>query len=737
MKLIILVLILLLSNIDIFCDEVNQIRKIIAPVRNADTRFGGGESIISGDRLLIGAYADDYDENDLNYKANGGSVYYYERVNSEWVFRQKIVSPSISENSYFGDGIALQDDVLVVNSVQDDKDENNQNILFRSGSVFIYNLVNGVWVFQKKITSPDRIASETFGGRAAFHGDFLFVTTNKEGEDENELNTLSNAGAVYVYKRNQGGVNNWGFYKKIVAFDRQANQSFGFSVSADNDNLFIGDNQGSGNLYIFNKNQGGTDNWGFIKKITPPDGNAGDQFSFTQKVYGDLIAVSSRFHDYDGSSLNFLSNSGAVYLYQKDEGGTDNWGLLKKIVAPVRGSLDEFGRGIYLYDDKLIASSIKEDHDENNLNPISDAGAVYLFEKDEGGTDNWSFAKKFVANDRATSDEFENNIHLNNREIIIGSQLSDLDGNGLNFLNQTGAAYYFKIQNTPTIENFVISQNISLNATFNVEVQDNGDETTVFLEYGTQSGTYTEKTSNQVLAGDGITHTLEFELENLSKDIRYYVRINSTNSIGHTTSSELSFIARVYTDDLDGDGIIDSLENSAPNSGDGNFDGIQDLQQANVASFESIAGSYITIELSSCADLLFVSNNARTSNGEFEFPFRVVSFSAPCSEANVKIYYHNVSDLSLFTYRKEIFGERWINYEESEFSVETINGEQVAIVTFSLTDGGVGDSDGEINGMIVDPGGPAIPITANIPIWDWWWVLVLVPVMVYGYKRFR
>lgn len=39
------------------------------------------------------------------------------------------------------------------------------------------------------------------------------------------------------------------------------------------------------------------------------------------------------------------------------------------------------------------------------------------------------------------------------------------------------------------------------------------------------------------------------------------------------------------------------------------------------------------------------------------------------------------------------------------------------------------------NGVIYDPGGPAIPVNANIPIWDWWWVLVLVPGLVYSYRK--
>ncbi len=191
-------------------------------------------------------------------------------------------------------------------------------------------------------------------------------------------------------------------------------------------------------------------------------------------------------------------------------------------------------------------------------------------------------------------------------------------------------------------------------------------------------------------------------------------------------------------DDTDADGILNAIEDAAPNNGDGNNDGIQDSEQVNITSIESVnVGSYITVELTSCDSLLNVENYIRTESGKYEFPFGVISFSAPCSEAIVKVFYHNVDDLSIYTYRKELADGRWIDYEESEFSIETIDGQQVAVATLTLTDGGIGDSDGIVNGTIVDPGGPAIPITANIPIWDWWWVLVIIPVIIYSYKRIK
>jgi hypothetical protein len=44
--------------------------------------------------------------------------------------------------------------------------------------------------------------------------------------------------------------------------------------------------------------------------------------------------------------------------------------------------------------------------------------------------------------------------------------------------------------------------------------------------------------------------------------------------------------------------------------------------------------------------------------------------------------------------------------------------------------------DGGVNGIIFDPGGPAI-ITENIPFWDWWYSFLLIPILIYGYKKYN
>ena len=67
----------------------------------------------------------------------------------------------------------------------------------------------------------------------------------------------SNSGSVYVFSRNHGGTNNWGFVKKLKASDGAAGEGFGRFVSISGNRAIIGmdydDDVGffSGSAYIF------------------------------------------------------------------------------------------------------------------------------------------------------------------------------------------------------------------------------------------------------------------------------------------------------------------------------------------------------------------------------------------------------------------------------------------------------------------------------------------------------
>ena len=50
----------------------------------------------------------------------------------------------------------------------------------------------------------------------------------------------SEAGAAYIFERNAGGVENWGQVKKLTAGDAAVDDSFGGSVAISGDTVVVG-----------------------------------------------------------------------------------------------------------------------------------------------------------------------------------------------------------------------------------------------------------------------------------------------------------------------------------------------------------------------------------------------------------------------------------------------------------------------------------------------------------------
>ena len=86
----------------------------------------------------------------VNGLKNAGKVYLYERVNKDWVFKQKITSPVPQAYASFGSDVVFKgDDTLIVASSQH---SNGSNI--PSGALFFYKKENNVWKYKQTFYNP-------------------------------------------------------------------------------------------------------------------------------------------------------------------------------------------------------------------------------------------------------------------------------------------------------------------------------------------------------------------------------------------------------------------------------------------------------------------------------------------------------------------------------------------------------------------------------------------------------
>ncbi len=277
----------------------------------------------------------------------------------------------------------------------------------------------------KKLIASDAQQDDQFGESVAVSGDTAVV-----GADSEDAGGVS-SGTAYVFQRNEGGADNWGEVKKLLASDAEADDRFGYSVAVSGDTVVVGaifeDAGGfrAGAAYVFERNEGGAGNWGQVKKLTASDAQAADEFGWSVAVSGDTVIVGARFEDAGGDT------AGAAYVFERSEGGADNWGELKKLTASDAQNFDQFGFSVAVSGDSAIVGALGKDAGS------TDAGAAYVYQRNEGGADNWGELKKLSASDAQAADRFGVSVAVSGDSAVVGAL--DEGAGGI----AAGAAYVF------------------------------------------------------------------------------------------------------------------------------------------------------------------------------------------------------------------------------------------------------------------------------------------------------
>ena len=164
---------------------------------------------------------------------------------------------------------------------------------------------------EQKITAFDGVGGGYFGHSVSISGDTAIVGDRVDGDNDYGLSS----GSAYIYDRNQGGPDIWGDVTKLTASDRAVGDRFGLSVSISGDVAIVGaygdDNNGtsSGSAFVYRRNQGGANNWGEDTKLTASDGAARNRFGSSVSISGDVAIVGAYGDDDNGSY------SGSAYYY--------------------------------------------------------------------------------------------------------------------------------------------------------------------------------------------------------------------------------------------------------------------------------------------------------------------------------------------------------------------------------------------------------------------------------------
>lgn len=236
---------------------------------------------------------------------------------------------------------------------------------------------------------------------------------------------------------------------KAVASDQTAQDYLGASVGITEDYAIAGastqdkDTAGlnfltnAGAAYIYEKD--GSGNWFQQQKLVSSDRDTNDFFGHAVAISGEYAVVGAYAADEDALGLNPKIDAGAVYVFKRDSAGS--WQEVSKLTALDRSAGDYFGFSVAISGNTIIVGAHQEDEDTSNTATFSNAGSVYVFALDS--TENWNQVQKIVSNDRDAEDFFGYAIAFDGNTILVGAHQDEHDVNGSSPMFSAGSAYIF------------------------------------------------------------------------------------------------------------------------------------------------------------------------------------------------------------------------------------------------------------------------------------------------------
>lgn len=252
-----------------------------------------GQSIALTERfLVIGAPRSDAPRKD------SGAAYVYQRAGDTWQIHSKLTAEDGSAGDLFGISVAIDGGTLLVGAdLNDEKAED-------AGAVYVYVFDGKHWHQQAKLMADDGANTDIFGVRVALSGDTALISARRD--DIEGVGT--DAGSAYIFERTD---ESWVQTQKLVAPDGRADDRFARGVALHQETAIISAmhqddaGQNAGAVYVFKRQQG---QWRFSSKVLAHDARPDDRFGWNVAVSGNTAIIATPHRDDNGDA------SGAAYV---------------------------------------------------------------------------------------------------------------------------------------------------------------------------------------------------------------------------------------------------------------------------------------------------------------------------------------------------------------------------------------------------------------------------------------
>ena len=179
-----------------------------------------------------------------------------------------------------------------------------------------------------------------------------------------------------------------------------------------------------------------TAQWAQTAKLTSNDRNMSDVFGYSLSAGDSILVVGAPMQDLDSNAQNTVADAGAVYIFTKDN--TGKWQENQKICASNRQVADYFGDDVAFDANTIIVGA--DETDINNF--LQNAGSAYIFEK--GANNKFVQTQIIEASDRKANASFGRAVDLSGAYAIVGSPEDYTDSLNMPTVYKAGSAYIFE-----------------------------------------------------------------------------------------------------------------------------------------------------------------------------------------------------------------------------------------------------------------------------------------------------
>ena len=416
---------------------VNELSSVdhIGFVKASNTDAGdlfGYKTALSSDGLTLAVSAPREDsaslgvngsEFDATFIRDSGAIYVFVKQGQQWVKEAYLKSPASDIEDWFGRSVALSGDgnTLVVGADEEGSNatgingDSGNNSYLNSGAVYVFTRENETWTQPFYLKAGNTGSGDLFGFDVDISSDGNTIVVGAKAEDgastgvngvDQVSNTVINSGAGYVFAKEAGS---WVQKAYIKASNTGVNDFFGNTVSTCSDGSVIA-----------------------IAGVSDDSNAVG--------IGGD-------------QANDDLSNSGAVYIFEKNVGV---WS--QKSYVKASNSMEDavFGTSLDLSDDcaTLVVGAYGEKSASTGVNGsqlddgLNFAGSAYIFTR---GSSDWEQQAYIKASNTAQADLFGSGVVLSGEGNLLAvsalqesSSATGVNGDQTdNSKSKSGAVYVF------------------------------------------------------------------------------------------------------------------------------------------------------------------------------------------------------------------------------------------------------------------------------------------------------